>query len=491
MPPLAAEVVGAVSGVGQDVDTNNNAHVNTPLVAANAGFVSCEMEIDHGNITGTRLVANPYVSTQNRLAAGLSTPLLDYNFNGTAQATGQWKCLFTTMTITEGSGSLLFNANSTSTTTTGCALSSWRYLKLEGGGELYTVARIIISNVLPESGQIIELGLFLPTATTAPADGAYFRITSAGTLGVINYAGTETVVSFPTSVFPSGATLVAGTAYDLGINITTELTSFWINRVLVGSIPTPSANGVPFSSVALPYTMQQRNASAVTGTQAQLKVMLVHAEQNDLNPGMPLSHVLSAMGQCSYQAQEGGTPGNTAIYPASGTGATAGVPSNTAAIVTGLGGIFAVTVTAAINVDGIACSFTVPAGTTALLGRKLVITGVQLHGVVTTVFVGGPISNAWFLAFGSSAVSLATAESASFATGTTKIARKIPIGIDTYAATAAVGTLGSALPLELDLTQAPAVANPGEQVALVVRNLQAAATSGVVTYTATIKGYWI
>ena len=137
MPPLAAEVVGAVSGVGQDVDTNNNAHVNTPLVAANAGFVSCEMEIDHGNITGTRLVANPYVSTQNRLAAGLSTPLLDYNFNGTAQATGQWKCLFTTMTITEGSGYLLFNANSTSTTTTGCALSSWRYLKLEGGGELY------------------------------------------------------------------------------------------------------------------------------------------------------------------------------------------------------------------------------------------------------------------------------------------------------------------------------------------------------------------
>ena len=102
---------------------------------------------------------------------------------------------------------------------------------------------------------------------------------------------------------------------------------------------------------------------------------------------------------------------------------------------------------AAINVDGIACSFTVPAGTTALLGRKLVITGVQLHGVVTTVFAGGPISNAWFLAFGSSAVSLATAESASFATGTTKIARKIPIGIDTYAATAAVGTLGSALPL--------------------------------------------
>ena len=298
-------------------------------------------------------------------------------------------------------------------------------------------------------------------------------------------------MSFPTSVFPSGATLAAGTAYDLGINITTELTSFWINKVLVGSIPTPSANGVPFSSVALPYTMQQRNASAVTGTQAQLKVMLVHAEQNDLNPGMPLSHVLSAMGQCSYQAQEGGTPGNTAIYPASGTGATAGVPSNTAAIVTGLGGIFAVTVTAAINVDGIACSFTVPAGTTALLGRKLVITGVQLHGVVTTVFVGGPISNAWFLAFGSSAVSLATAESASFATGTTKIARKIPIGIDTYAATAAVGTLGSALPLELDLTQAPAVANPGEQVALVVRNLQAAATSGVVTYTATIKGYWI
>ena len=485
-------IEGSSSGNVAEVDNNNNQLVNLPLTQTQAGFASVVTENDKGTITGTRLMKEGFSSDDYRLSVGMSTPLFDYNFIGTAQATGQWKCLFTTMTMTESSGSILLNANNTATTTTGCALSTWRYFKLQSGGQLYAVCNAIMATNAMEAGQIFECGLFLPTATTPPADGAYFRITSAGTLGVVNFNGTETVVTFPAGNFPTGSVLVSGTMYRLGININTQITEFWINDILAGTVPTPTGNGVPFSSVALPYSFQQRNSGAVSVTQAQFKVMAVHVEQDDLQMAIPMSHVLAAAGQMSYQTQEGAAVGaNTATFPATTAAPTIGVPVNTTALVTGLGGSFGLTITQAINTDGIAFDFTVPVGTVSIQARTLIITGVQIQGCVTLIFSGGPISNAWYLAFGHTAISLATGESATFASGTTKLPRKIAIGIDTYAATSVVGTLGSTVPLELDLTQAPVAVNPGEHVAIVVRNLQAAGTTGTITYVATVKGYWI
>jgi hypothetical protein len=487
---LATGIVGSQSGVTADVDTNYNVHVNPPLTASTVGFVSCTAENDHGTITGTRAMKNLYASDNNRLTVGMSTPLFDYNFNAAAQATGQWKCLFTTMTITEGSGSILLNANSTATTTTGCALSTWPYFKLQGGAEIYAVIGAIMATNAMEAGQIFEAGFFLPTATTAPADGAYFRITSAGTLGVINYNGTETVVTFPTAAYPTGATLTAGTAYQLGINVSDSLTSFWINNTMVGSVATPTGNGVPFSSVSLPYTVQQRNSGAVTGTQAQWKIMTVHIEQDDLQLGMPFSHVLAAAGFMGYQGVEGGTAGSTAGVTYN-TAPTAAALVNATANVTGLGGTAAINPTFTANDDGLVFSFQVPAGGVSQVPRKLIITGVQVHGVVTTTLTGGPVNYLWQLWFGHTAITLATAESASFATGTTKQPRKLTIGFDSYAAAAAAGVVGSSIPLELDLTQSPVSVNPGEYVAIVARNVGTVTTAGVITVMAQIKSYWV
>lgn len=491
---LATQTTG-LTGTVADVDANNNLHTNAPLVSNTAGFVSCDSENDHGSVTGSRSIKEDYSSDDYRKQVGMSTPLFDWNFNGAAQATGQWKCSFTTMTVTEGSGSILLNANSTATAATGCALSSWAYFKLQGGAELYAVAKVIIATNALEAGQICEFGLFAPTATTAPADGAYFRLTSAGTSCVINYNGTETVIAVTAGAFPSvgGANLTAGTAYEMGINVTTLVTEFWINNVLVATIPTPSGNGVPFSSVALPYSMQQRNSGLVSGAQGQLKVMTVHVEQDDLQLGMPYAHVLSAGGESVYQGTEGGTAGSTANLPnsAGGSGPSPVAINNTTALAVGLGGIAAINPTFTVNNDGIVFSFQVPAGGVSQVPRKFVCTGVQVQGCVTTVLAGGPVSYLWQLAFGHSAVSLATAESASFANATAKAPRKIPIGMDTYAATAAVGVLGSPLPLELDLTQGPVTVNPGEFIAIVARNMGVVTTSGAITVMAALKGYWV
>jgi hypothetical protein len=488
MPPTAFNVI-----ITEPVDGSGNAETNTPLSDTAAGFVSDTSCDDEGVITGSRFMVDNYASDDYRLAVGRCTPLLDYNFNGTAQATGQWKCLYTTMTMTEGGGSVLCNANSTGTGSTGCALSTWAYFKLQGGAELYAAAEVTATPFEIQINQVAELGLFLPTATSAPADGAYFRLAASGTQGVVNFNGAETVLPFPTSYFGTGngAKLISGTVYRLGINITTYKTEFWINDVLAGSIATPAGQGTPFATIALPYTFQLRNTGSVSPFVAQLKVSLVHIEQDDLDLVMPYPHVLSAAGQSSGQGQEGGTVGSTANLPnsAGGSGPGAAALNNTTANVTGLGGIAAVTPSYAVNDDGLVFDYTNPAGGIAQVPRKLIITGVRVQGAVTSALTGGPVTYLYQLAYGHSAVSLATAESASFNTATAKAPRKVAIGIDTYASGAIAGVLGSGI-MDLDLSMSPVTVNPGEHVAVVARNLASTAT-GTITVTAAFRGYWV
>jgi len=205
---------------------------------------------------------------------------------------------------------------------------------------------------------------------------------------------------------------------------------------------------------------------------------------------MPASHLESLGGLMGYQGVEGGTAGSTAAITYN-TAPTPGALVNATALVTGLGGTAAINPTFTISDDGLVFSFQVPAGGVAQVPRKLVITGIQVQGVVTTVLAGGPVNYLWQLWVGHTAVSLATAEGASFSTGTTKSPRKLAIGFDTYAATAAVGVVGSPLPLELDLSQSPVTVNPGEYVAVVARNVGVVTTSGVITVMAQIKSYWV
>ena len=479
--PLATDIVG-LTGTQADVDANNNLHTNPPLTSSLAGFESGVSENDHGTITGSRSMKEFYSSDDYRLAVGMVTPLFDYQFTGTAQDTGQWKCSFTTMTITESGGYITLNSNSTVTTTTGCALATWRYFKVMGNAELFPVFSILIT-AAPLAGQVGEVGLFAPTATTVPGDGAYYRITSAGLIGVVNYNGTETTLTLP-------QTLVVATSYQLGINVTQYAVEFWVNNLLYGTLPVPSGNGQPFSSAALPLCIQQRNSGAIGGgVQMQIKCSSVHVEQDDVQFGMPVSHLLAAAGQ-AYQGQEGGTPGTLAIVTNNTTPAAAAL-ANATALVTALGGIAQVNPTLAAGTDGILFSYQNPAGGAAQIPRTLVITGVQLHGVVTTVLAGGPVINAAVLNFGHTAVTMLTTEGASFSNGTTKVPRKIPIGWESYATTAAVGTLGTATPLILDLIQSPVVVNPGEYVAITLRNQGTVTTTGAIQYLCTIKHYWI
>ena len=187
----------------------------------------------------------------------------------------------------------------------------------------------------------------------------------------------------------------------------------------------------------------------------------------------------------SHQGLSGGTMGSLANY-ANNVNPTPAVATNTtAALGTGLGGQFWETATIAVNTDGIICSYQVPAGSALVAGRRLKITGVAVTAYIQTAITGGPFAQQLSLAFGHTNVSLATGESGSFASGTTKAARRVPLAVATQFVTAAqVASTVVSQPggSSSDFDKAPIYVNPGEFVQVVAKKIGTVATAGVIGY---------
>ena len=89
-------------------------------------------------------------------------------------------------------GNLTTNNANITTTTTGAA-KSIRNVPVIGTQTLACDVEMSFTNQ-PVLNTIIDFGLFLRNSSNPynPTDGAYFRLTSAGMQGVVNYNGTET-----------------------------------------------------------------------------------------------------------------------------------------------------------------------------------------------------------------------------------------------------------------------------------------------------------
>ena len=223
--------------------------------------------------------------------------------------------------------------------------------------------------------------------------------------------------------------------------------------------------------------MQPAAAQAV-----QPKLSLVAVYSTDANMFRPsnIAHPLS--GLMASQGPGGTTMGSTANY-ANGANPGAATPTNTtAALGAGLGGQFWETAALAVTTDGIISSFLVPAATNQIPGRRLVITGIRWMSMVEAALTGGPAIIQHGLAFGHTALSLATAEAA-----TAKAPRRIALGLSTLAATAALGTLSA------NFTQqfiSPIVVNPGEYVATFVKYEGTPFSAGTIAHSIAFDGYW-
>jgi len=485
---------GSNTAGSPNVDAGYNLQVTTPHVITrlggttaqpnNVGAVKQYFENDAGVYTGQAYLKSPFVSEDYRLSVGLDTTSALYNFTATTQNTGDFKHAFTTMTMTQSSGFL--NVNPALATVSGnyAHLQSWKYFTLQGDGQLHVEITGSIS-AMPPANQIFETGLFLGTAGVAPADGVFFRLTSAGLQGVISYAGAETV----TGVFL--ATVPANTNGKYKILISQREVSFWIQDAsgadaLGAELNVPAGNAVPYLTLNLPICFSMRNSGTVTGG-TTVKIGTAHITQCDIGTYKPWSQQKAMQGD-AYQGQDGDTMGSLANYSNASLTAAAALANTTAAAnFVGLGGVALVLPTLTAGTDGILFSYLNPVGSTVIPPKTLVVTGIRIDVSVQVVLAGGPLTLIMGAAFGHTSLSLATAETGSFVTATTKAPRRVSLGNIDFVATAAAGT--GAVGIYMPFTS-PLVVNPGEYFAITCRNVGTVTTTGALAMTACIDHYF-
>ena len=458
---------------------------------ANVGCVRTFGENDNGEVTGVPQLMSPEVDIDYRQRSASDIVMDDETFNYTAQNTGKHIYRNTTMTNAWTVGAMTTNSGGVITTSIGTSFNSYAFFPIFGGHTLALDVEGSFTNQ-PTANTVINFGMFLNATSNpyAPTDGAYFRLSSAGLQGVVNYNGTETSTPvFVSSYGGSSWVYTDNKKYQFILYITPRVVEFWINDnglvLLMGVIKTPIGNGTPCASSALPFAVRH----AIVGGAAGAALSFNLARYNIRVGGANLVSTLGETGNRvfgSYQGLSGGTMGML-IGGSVGTGTltnpTAAVPANnalTANLPSGLGGRAWETFTSglAINTDGILCSYQVPAGTASIQGKRLKVTGVKMTAYVQTVMVGGPFNSEFMLAFGHTSVSLQTAEAAS-----AKKPRLVLLPELTQVVTAAqaVNTMVSQLDT-VSLFQEPIYVNPGEFIAFVVKHVGTIGTSGVIAY---------
>ena len=461
----------SVSLIGKDginiATTTNGVPVFTGDAASPAGVGAVRMfsENDAGTITLTPTLLSPETTNDFRLRTVNDTILDDEVFCYTNQNTGKHSYASSTMTMALASNALVTNSGNSTAINTATFFRTQQFFELCGSQNATTVVFEAALSAALTTNTTIDFGMFLQSGSSpyAPTDGCYFRILPGGFQGVINFNGTE--VSTSTFSF----TTVINQVYGFKIVVNTDKVQFWINNVLYGTLTTQVANGAPFASQALPLQIRHAIGGTAAAAALSLRVFTYNIQTND-QTNLPYQHIATMRGG-SPQVQQGATTGGQLTTYALGTEpAAVTLTASTAPATNTLGGLFVLpgTITPAGS-DYPLFAWQNPAGTAAIPGKVFVCTGVIIGELsVTTALTGGPLLFQWAIGYGSTASTLATTESTTFtAGGTTKIARKIPLGAQALAATAAVGAISPGF--QRSFGNAPIPINPGEYLHIILR----------------------
>jgi hypothetical protein len=476
-----------------NVDAGHNLQVALPLTDALVGSVRMMSENDDGTLTGAAYLKSPETTPDFRLRVGIDTVLFSDQFNGLTQNTNNWSYTFVTMTASmPGAGYLQFGTVQGTAATHGAFMRSFQYfplvntapLAIEFTGGQFTAALVANEQWLA--------GLGLPTnAVTRPTDGCWFKLTTAGLEGILAFNGTET----STGVLLAFGSIAVATMAKYVIVLGERKVEFWADDVLLGHIDIPVGNATPFMGAGLPVFMHKFCTGVVANTNV-MRISRCGVSILDVDSGMSMADIAVGQGMLSAIGQNGHAQGNTALNVLNAAvPATQPIANATAgATFVGLGGYFVATAQAtnvALAGDMIACSFQNPVPSINISGRNLVIYGVRISAMNTGAAVATtPTSLIWGLAWGHTAVSLATVETASFATATTHAPRRRMLGMMTVPVGAAIGALYdrdinfvSSIPI--------AIIRPGEFFAITLRfRIGTATASQEVTYTVDPIGIW-
>ena len=489
-------VEGNTSGNVAEVNTSNQLKVvpetNAWSNPQNVGSVRAWGENDPGFITGTADLMSGEVDKDYRLRVAQDMLMDDEVFSYTAQNTGKHAYTTTTMTAAWTAGNVTTNSANTAVlaASTGVQISTYAFFPTYGTCTLSADFEVAFS-AAPTTNTFVEYGLGIAgTNVTAPTDGVFFRLSSSGLQGIVSNNGTETSTGvFPLNNGTGTWTYTNNKKYQFIVYMSAVEAHFWVNdgtgAEKLGSVMLPNGQ----HRICMASGVQLFHKHRVAGGSTSVAFQSMLGAYSVRLGGVQVATTASTQGNRiygSYQGFGGGTLGTNqqtgTITTGTAANPTAAVPTTTtAALGTGLGGKFWETATLAAATDAIIMSYQVPAGTANVQGRRLVLRGMYLNSYVQTAITGGPYTAEWFLAFGHTAVSLATAEAAA-----TKAPRRIHLPfVQQITATQAVNTSVANTTNFVDFGDAPIFVNPGEFIQLCTRHIGTVATAGVVAHQVT------
>ena len=456
--------------VGNTVDSNNNVKVTLPQTLSQSGYDRPMSEVDAGDVTGTAKLLAAEVSEDYRMRVELDSLWDDEKFNYVAQNTSKHKYYTTNITNAWGGGFLTTNSGNVTTINSGSLLTTYRHFPVYSAAETYCYFKLQFTGTWAVTNTTVDIGLFTSAITTpfAPTDGAYIRVNSSGMFLVANVNGTEQPSSpFVTSFGGSNFVPTLGSTYDVIITTSDTAVICWMDlkdgngMVVMARLFPATSVGVPLMAGSAPFSIRHTIGGTAASAVMNVKIAKYTITQGGTNTNRLWASTMAGMGFSGIQGASGHTQGQTANNTNSTVPATATL-SNTAASYTTLGGKFVFAALAGAETDYALFAFQVPAPTTAITGRNLVIRGiwVDTYNAVAAVATT-PTVLEWSMAVGSTAASLATAEAA-----TTKAPRRVALGCQTFLVGDLAGKQASRVDVNLD---APLVAEPSTFVHVILR----------------------
>lgn len=474
---------GQTNGAG--VDSDHHLFVNPPTDEDMAGYVALTASSHDGEIGMPLRHRSLEVSADYRLRTGSDAFLFRDQFSHTVVNTSKYKVVNTTMTNALSGGRWVFNASLSTASSVGTLAQSYATFSLGLSGSMYVDFEVAMTQA-PQANNVCEFGLALASGVAAPTDGVLFRLSGGEWQGVVNNNSAETTIQLIST---------GGSAYTAGINVMrhykiglhNDMTDFWVDDELLGSINTPTALGAPSLSMSAPLFMRLYNSAAVAIAQ-QMLVASISVSTGDLDTVRLWPTVNVVMGNSCYNVPDGTAAGSTGSYILSTAPVTIGAASqlsSTAAYST-LGGQFALASIASAETDVCVFSYLNPAQTAQIPGKNLIIRGINLDAVSIGA-VGSAVGavQQWSLGVGGTAVAMP----ADSATAGTRAHRRVPLGFIVFAPSAPIGS-HCTRPVDINL-DSPVVIEPGTYLNVYMKPIQGPINTGqVIRGTCYINGYF-
>ena len=461
-------------------DGNDNARVNLPMTLAQAGYAVIAGEPHDGTAGVSRIVRAARVSTDGRLRVGVDSIYWQDTFNHAQQDTSAYAITVTTMTTAMTGGYWVLNSGNSVASAAVARVQTYKTFLINAFSALEVSFRARFA-LDPQTNNVCEFGVGFATGTATPTDGCYFKLNSSGAMvGVININGTETT----TASFAAGGTPSSNVVNYYRVVIDQDRAEFYVNNECYGTIDISTTQAAVTYSRAMPLLVRLYNSAATSSAQ-RFEIADVNVEMRDINHNRSYPMVQVGSGHSSISAVRGASPAQTANFANSAAPSSATL-SNTAAGYTTLGGQWQFAAVAGAETDYALFGFQVTAAAAASSNRNLYITGVRIESMNTVVAVATTATiMQWGIAVGSTAVSLATADSA---TAGTRAPRKLTLGIQSFPVAAAVGA--TATPIERTFST-PLLAEAGTFVHIILKMPVATATATeIFRGVCLIEGFW-